>query len=85
MADCDFCNKQIVGLSHACKYCGKKHCANCLQPELHDCTGRMSNPHWNNSKLSDSKKRTYSKRTGGRKKSEGKRKTFWQKLSGFFK
>ncbi len=37
MTTCDYCNKQIDGLPHVCRYCGKVHCSEHLLPENHDC------------------------------------------------
>lgn len=37
MTRCDYCKKNIDGLPHKCKYCGKTHCQNHLVPENHDC------------------------------------------------
>jgi len=39
MVQCDYCGKEIDGLPHVCKYCGKVHCSNHLLPENHDCSG----------------------------------------------
>jgi len=36
---CSFCGKNIGGLPHTCKYCGKIHCYNHLLPENHNCSG----------------------------------------------
>lgn len=37
--NCDFCNKDLEGLPHKCKYCGRVHCSEHLLPESHNCTG----------------------------------------------
>jgi len=39
MVICNYCKKQIEGLPHICKYCGKIHCSNHLLPEDHNCEG----------------------------------------------
>jgi uncharacterized protein YkwD len=39
MVTCDYCNRNVAGYPHKCKYCGQLHCPDHLLPESHECEG----------------------------------------------